>query len=359
MTEDAWHEERHRRAEEDRLAEEARHEEAVDELRERDEAVARAREEQREACARLVADWADGRFGEDDQLDQFESSESVCRATPLDTTPLSDELERSWTEKAALVDERDAAVRALRRVVDHYGWWGTEVINAARAVLAKYPAARLKEELTGDNRLVDPTKGIEHAHGKHIAAPDEACVVCRGAAERIDAEKRAEAAEFARDEATRRMIDLARENGDLAAALTGLLKAYDVSPFVLSESKGASWDSRPDAREAAQAWYVALVTLSRRKEGTAGDDSEVQRLRSELARVSEEMGLPSGVGPAPGELRRLLADDDARCGLDFTLRLLAESELLVSGYMRTPDGKVMHLSELSRMARALVAKEGT
>ena len=42
--------------------------------------------------------------------------------------------------------------------------------------------------------------------------------------------------------------------------------------------------------------------------------SEVARLRADLARVSEELGLPPGIGPAPGELQRLLlaADEHAR-----------------------------------------------
>ena len=34
---------------------------------------------------------------------------------------------------------------------------------------------------------------------------------------------------------------------------------------------------------------------------------EIERLQDDLARVSAEMGLPPAIGPAPGELARLLA----------------------------------------------------
>jgi hypothetical protein len=34
--------------------------------------------------------------------------------------------------------------------------------------------------------------------------------------------------------------------------------------------------------------------------------AEIRALRADLTRVSEEMGLPSGIGPAPGEIRRLV-----------------------------------------------------
>lgn len=33
---------------------------------------------------------------------------------------------------------------------------------------------------------------------------------------------------------------------------------------------------------------------------------EINALRSDLARISDEMGLPPFIGPAPGELRRML-----------------------------------------------------
>ena len=33
---------------------------------------------------------------------------------------------------------------------------------------------------------------------------------------------------------------------------------------------------------------------------------EMNALRNDLARISNEMGLPPGIGPAPGELRRML-----------------------------------------------------
>lgn len=37
------------------------------------------------------------------------------------------------------------------------------------------------------------------------------------------------------------------------------------------------------------------------------DAAEIKRLRADLARISEEMGLPPTVGPAPGALKRIVA----------------------------------------------------
>ncbi len=136
------------------------------------EAVAREREEMREACARQLrcrlldeaAKLVDGHLGEFARLaavGQFEravtdevdawAAEKV-RVTPLTATPLADELERSWDEIAKMVEraekaeaERDEAVRALRRLAPEdcddavAGYRCNCETCQARAVLAKYP----------------------------------------------------------------------------------------------------------------------------------------------------------------------------------------------------------------------------
>ena len=40
----------------------------------------------------------------------------------------------------------------------------------------------------------------------------------------------------------------------------------------------------------------------------AAKDTRIAALEADLARISEEMGLPPTIGPAPGALRRLLDD---------------------------------------------------
>jgi hypothetical protein len=75
------------------------------------EAVERAREEQREACARAGVAAVRHSQQTTDQC-RLEVG-SAIRATPITATPLADELERSWNEKAALVDEEMIAVRKL------------------------------------------------------------------------------------------------------------------------------------------------------------------------------------------------------------------------------------------------------
>lgn len=75
------------------------------------EAEARAREEMREACARAGVAAVRHSQQTTDQC-RLEVG-SAIRATPITATPLADELERSWNEKAALVDEEMIAVRKL------------------------------------------------------------------------------------------------------------------------------------------------------------------------------------------------------------------------------------------------------
>jgi hypothetical protein len=50
----------------------------------------------------------------------------------------------------------------------------------------------------------------------------------------------------------------------------------------------------------------ALAELRALKQCVRNQANELLKLRFDLARISDEMGLPATVGPAPGELRRLL-----------------------------------------------------
>jgi hypothetical protein len=74
-------------------------------------------------------------------------------------------------------------------------------------------------------------------------------------------------------------------------------------------------------------------------ERAAGEwQAEVSALRADLARISEEMGLPPTIGPAPGELRRLL--HDGRAAGEALAPLRAENEkareLLLEGLTVSP-----------------------
>ena len=126
-------------------------------------AVAAAREEQREACARVAAD-ADCDCPEFEDSCRTKGRESlhdgtasgviadIIRATPLDSTPLADriaELERQMRVMIGIREDRDEAVsalRGLRREVSakltgrdsEPGEFG-RAWRTACAVLSKYP----------------------------------------------------------------------------------------------------------------------------------------------------------------------------------------------------------------------------
>lgn len=48
--------------------------------------------------------------------------------------------------------------------------------------------------------------------------------------------------------------------------------------------------------------------LAQVKRKLAAKQDEVAELRQELGAVSEEFGLPKGIGPAPGEIKRILSE---------------------------------------------------
>jgi len=62
-------------------------------------------------------------------------------------------------------------------------------------------------------------------------------------------------------------------------------------------------------------------------------EAEALALRADLARISEEMGLPPTIGPAPGTLKRLLDDGKAAAAEALALR-----EALCMIYEKYEDG---------------------
>jgi len=64
--------------------------------------------------------------------------------------------------------------------------------------------------------------------------------------------------------------------------------------------------------------------------------AERERLRAELARISEEIGLPPTIGPAPGELKRML--DQGRDALADASRYRRLAALVEDG---TLEGSIL------------------
>lgn len=65
--------------------------------------------------------------------------------------------------------------------------------------------------------------------------------------------------------------------------------------------------------------------------------AEIRALRADLARVSEEMGIPSGIGPAPGEIRRLVEHVAERDAGILALREVAEAARAFVKILETKD----------------------
>lgn len=65
--------------------------------------------------------------------------------------------------------------------------------------------------------------------------------------------------------------------------------------------------------------------------------TKTDRLKEDLARISEEMGLPPGIGPAPGELRRLLGMTGELCAEIKSLQAFVGNEIYLSDYKTAGD----------------------
>lgn len=201
--------------------------------------IAAAREEQREVCARHIRE----KFLEDLDID----ADSACLDAPLDSTPLADELERSWGEKAALLER---AEKAEARVVEleadqHCPTCGSSVytcvdcdvtpLRAERDTLAE--SLRLANErvtkMAGElTRLMSPVPGLAET-GPYTAADVDAIEAHRGKKyERLRATVNERNVLRARVEAARELAeemsnDTFDGGGETAAAGAQLLSAMD------------------------------------------------------------------------------------------------------------------------------------
>lgn len=173
-------------------------------------AVAAAREEQREACAAQF-------------FNQRTELVAIIRTTPLDATPLADELERSWQETARMVEraeKAEAEVDALKAQVER----ARAAVDAAKA--------RIKElEKTLKER---DEQSLFEGQREHLW----------NATFNATAIERAEKVEAERDEAVSALRGLRRE---VSARLTGR-------------------DSEPGEFE--KAWQTACAVLAKYKEET-------------------------------------------------------------------------------------------
>jgi len=82
------------------------------------------------------------------------------------------------------------------------------------------------------------------------------------------------------------------------------------------------------------AGYEMALAISEHRDRLA---AEVRALRADLARVSEELGLPPSIGPAPGELRRLLAEARRAGAEAFKARVVAHYRAAAKKHAR--DGR--------------------
>ena len=130
--------------------------------------IAAAREEQREACARLVVEWAEGRAGSDPQLDKFDSSMDVCRATSLTATPLADALRLA---NETVVKLAQASTEAQASAAEGVRYW----TDLAQAEARDAAALRARvAELERDSAAMTVTANAEVAAGLAIAAERDA-----------------------------------------------------------------------------------------------------------------------------------------------------------------------------------------
>ena len=90
----------------------------------------------------------------------------------------------------------------------------------------------------------------------------------------------------------------------------------------------------PTARGSAYALRAYAIPIAEHRDALA---AEVRALRADLARVSEELGLPPSIGPAPGELRRLLAEARRAGAEAFKARVVAHYRAAAKKHAR--DGR--------------------
>lgn len=108
-----------------------------------------------------------------------------------------------------------------------------------------------------------------------------------------------------------------------------------------------------ETQERAAEWW------NRRTE--PGPSAEIESLRADLARVSEELGLPPTIGPAPGWLKETIARAKSeRVAFIAVLRMFVEAE---EAWAREksgmPDGFFDDpLGEAYRAAKALLPHDG-
>lgn len=125
--------------------------------------LAAAREEQREACA------VRGCAAMLASAPEVRCVGAEIRATPLTATPLADELERSWSEKAALADERDALRAAVATADEAVRYWTEQAqagANEAAALRAQVEAARaVAQQGVGDHYMDDIATSVLRALG--------------------------------------------------------------------------------------------------------------------------------------------------------------------------------------------------
>ena len=83
--------------------------------------------------------------------------------------------------------------------------------------------------------------------------------------------------------------------------------ADDDAVYIISTGQVGSDGEVYDRREIAAEGENNAAFIAAARTGWPAALDEIERLRDDLARVSAEMGIPPAIGPAPGELARLLA----------------------------------------------------
>jgi len=102
------------------------------------------------------------------------------------------------------------------------------------------------------------------------------------------------------------------EDGDYIAAVVRTVSEHEAPDVVPDDDADGSSDPWYWARSEASTTATNAVEIlnayplmsAELRERRAREEA----MAADLARISEELGLPPGIGPAPGELRRMLAE---------------------------------------------------